>query len=182
MEKEETKGIEAIFILEIIGKPPEHLVETLENMIKQIDEEKGVSVKHKKVNEPVTMKENQNFYTSFAEIVVEVDEVINLAMLMFKYMPAHIEIISPELIALTNNNWNDILNEVIRRLHGYDEIARIIQVEKTILEKKLKGLMSEKKEKTEIDEDKEMAEKNEKQKKTEINKDEDKSLEKNDRI
>ena len=161
MEKEETKGIEAIFIIEIIGKPPEHLVETLENMIKQIDEEKGVSVKHKKVNEPITMKENQEFYTSFAEIVVEVDEVINLVMLMFKYMPAHIEIISPELIVLSNNNWNDILNEVVRRLHGYDEIARIIQVEKTILEKKLRELMSEKDEKdekegkTEIKKDKE---------------------------
>ena len=159
MEKEETKGIEAIFIIEIIGKPPEHLVETLENMIKQIDEEKGVSVKHKKVNEPITMKENQEFYTSFAEIVVEVDEVINLVMLMFKYMPAHIEIISPELIVLSNNNWNDILNEVVRRLHGYDEIARIIQVEKTILEKKLRELMSEK------------GEKNEKEGKTEIKKD-----------
>jgi len=169
MEKEETKGIEAIFILEIIGKPPEHLVETLENMIKQIDEEKGVSVKHKKVNEPVTMKENQQFYTSFAEIVVEVDEVINLAMLMFKYMPAHVEIMSPELIALTNNNWNDILNEVIRRLHGYDEIARIIQVEKTILEKKLRELMAEKQEKTvESKSDKDP----EKQEKTEIKKDE----------
>jgi len=169
MEKEETKGIEAIFIIEIIGKPPEHLVETLENMIKQIDEEKGVSVKHKKVNEPVTMKENQQFYTSFAEIVVEVDEVINLAMLMFKYMPAHVEIMSPELIALTNNNWNDILNEVIRRLHGYDEIARIIQVEKTILEKKLRELMAEKQEKTvESKSDKDP----EKQEKTEIKKDE----------
>ncbi len=168
MEKEETKGIEAIFIIEIIGKPPEHLVETLENMIKQIDEEKGVNVKHKKVNEPVTMKENQQFYTSFAEITVEVDEVINLAMLMFKYMPAHVEIISPELIVLSNNNWNDILNEVIRRLHGYDEIARIIQVEKTILEKKLRELMSEKQEKTvESKSDKDPK----KQEKTEIKKD-----------
>ena len=166
MEKEETKGIEAIFIIEIIGKPAEHLVETLENMIKQIDEEKGVSVKHKKVNEPVTMKENEEFYTSFAEIVVETDEVINLAMLMFKYMPAHVEIISPELIVLTNNNWNDILNEVIRRLHGYDEIARIIQVEKTILEKKLRELMSKK------------GEKNEKEGKVEIKKDKEKSPEK----
>jgi len=64
-------------------------------------------------------------------------------------MPAHVEIISPELIVLSNNNLNDILNEVVRRLHGYDEIARIIQVEKTILEKKLRELMSEKKEKEE---------------------------------
>ncbi len=60
-------------------------------------------------------------------------------------MPAHIEIIHPELIALTNNGWNDILNELTRRLHGYDEIARVIQVEKGILEKRLRDVLEKNK-------------------------------------
>jgi len=141
----ETKGINAMMIIEVIGRPPEHLTETLNKIISQIDEEKGVNVKEKKVNEPVLMKDQKDFYTSFAEVGIEVEEILGLAMLMFKYMPAHIEIISPELIALTNNGWNDILNELARRLHGYDEIARIIQVEKNILEKKLKEGMKESK-------------------------------------
>ena len=141
----ETKGINAIIILEIIGKPPEYLTETLNKIISQIDEEKGVSIKEKKVNEPVLMKDQKDFYTSFAEVEVEVEGILYLVMLMFKYMPAHIEIISPEIITLTNNGWNEILNELARRLHGYDEVARVIQVEKSILEKKLKELMEEKK-------------------------------------
>lgn len=145
----ETKGINAVMIIEVIGKPPEHLTETLNKMISQIDEEKGVNVKEKKLNEPVLMKDQKDFYTSFAEIGIEVEEILEIAMLMFKYMPAHIEIISPELIALTNNGWNEILNELARRLHGYDEIARIIQVEKNILEKKLKEGMKEKQTKVE---------------------------------
>jgi hypothetical protein len=62
---------------------------------------------------------------------------------MFKYMPAHIEIIQPELIALSNNGFNDILNELTRRLHGYDEIARIMQIEKQILLKKIQELGGE---------------------------------------
>ena len=140
----ETKNIRAVMIIEVIGKPPEHLTETLNNMIKQIDEEKGVSVQNKKLNEPVLMKDQKDFYTSFAEIEVEVEEIFHLAILMFKYMPAHVEIISPELIALTNNGWNDIFNELTRRLHGYDEVARVIQAEKNILEKKLRELMGEK--------------------------------------
>jgi len=146
MNLTETKNIRVVMIIEVIGRPPEHLIETLNDLIKQIDEEKGVVVKEKKVNEPALMKDQKDFYTSFAEIEVEVEEILDLAMLMFKYMPAHIEIISPELIALTNNGWNDILNELTRRLHGYDEIARIIQTEKTILEKKLKEVINEKKE------------------------------------
>ncbi|MFA4953482.1 MAG: hypothetical protein WC584_04630 [Candidatus Pacearchaeota archaeon] len=141
MNLTETKKIRAIIILEVIGKPPEHLTETLESMIKNIDSEQEVRVIEKKINEPVSMKENKEFYTSFAEIEIEVEEIMRLVGLMFKYMPSHIEVISHEFIALTNNSWNDILNETIRRIHGYDEVARIIQTEKIILENKLRELM-----------------------------------------
>jgi hypothetical protein len=154
-KSEETKNIAAVMIIEVIGRPPEHLTETLDDIVKRIDEENGVSVKKKKINEPVLMKkdadssekikEQEDFYISFAEVEVEVEEILYLTILMFKYMPAHIEIISPELIALTNNGWNDILNELTRRLHGYDEIARVLQVERGILEKKLKSVLEEKK-------------------------------------
>jgi len=136
----ETKNVKAIMIIEVIGRPPEYLTETLKSMIKQIDEEKGVKIREEKIKEPVLMKDQKDFYISFAEIEVEVEEILSLAMLIFKYMPAHIEIISPEMITLINNDLNDILNELTRRLHGYDEVARIIQIEKNILEKKLKEL------------------------------------------
>lgn len=159
MNSDETKNIKVLMILEVLGRPPEHLTETLENLIKQIDEEKGVVVKKKEIKEPIPMKDKvgslekggsekiktENFFTSFAEIELEIEEVMYFAMLVFKYMPAHIEIISPELIALTNNGWNEIFNELTRRLHGYDEVARVLQVEKGILERKLKELIERKK-------------------------------------
>ena len=144
-DERETRDIRAILIVEVIGRPPEHLTETLNEIVKKIDEEKGVSVKEKRLHEPVLMKEQKDFYTSFAEVEIEVEEILNLAILMFKYMPANVEILSPELIALTNNGWSDIFSELTRRLHGYDEVARIIQVEKNILEKKLRELMPKEK-------------------------------------
>ena len=154
--KNEGKGIRAMMVLEVIGKPPEHLVETLEELIKKIDEEKGVKVIEKKINEPVVIKDPKTgeenkpgFYTTFAEIEVEVEDILYLAVLMFKYMPSHIEIIEPELIALTNSGWNDIFNELTRRLHGYDEVTRVLQVERNILEQKLKAILGEKKEEAE---------------------------------
>jgi len=84
------------------------------------------------------MKDQNGLYTTFAEVEVEVEEILYLIRLLFKYMPAHVEIISPEILTLNNNGWNDVLNELMGRLHGYDEIARITKVEKDILEKKLK--------------------------------------------
>ena len=95
----------------------------------------------KKINEPILMKDNKDFYTTFAEIELEVEDILYLAILMFKYMPAHVEVIEPELIALTNNGWTDILSELTRRLHGYEEVARVIQMQNAQMQKKLKELM-----------------------------------------
>jgi len=142
MSSDEVK-VSAIMILDIIGRPPEHLVESLEKIIGNIEKEQGITLTSKQIKEPTLMKDQKDFYTTFAEIEVEVDEILYLAILMFKYMPAHIEIIQPELIALSNNGFNDILNELARRLHGYDEIARIMQIEKQILLKKIQELGGE---------------------------------------
>ncbi len=135
------KKINAIFVLEIIGRPPEYLTETLNEIAKKISEEKGVKIKETKINAPVVMKNQPDFYTSFAEIEVEVDEILYLAILLFKYMPAHVEILSPQNINLPNSGWNEIFNEVTRRLHGYEEIVRIMQAEKNVLENRLRGIM-----------------------------------------
>jgi len=143
MSSEENE-IRAILILEVIGRPPQHLKETLEKLIDNMDKEKGVEVKEKKINEPMEIKDKKDLYTTFAEVEVEVKSILHLAMLMFKYMPAHIEIISPENLMLSNNSIGEIFSEIIRRLHGYDEIAMIIQAEKKVLEQKLRALLEEK--------------------------------------
>jgi hypothetical protein len=136
------KKIRAVFILETIGHPPEYLTEALNGLIKSMGEEKGVKVIESKVNPPVQMKNQKDFFTSFAEIEVELDEVLNIAILMFKYMPAHIEVISPEHLSISNSEMGDLFSELTRRLHGYEELARIMQNEKIILETRLRELLA----------------------------------------
>ena len=147
MSLDETKNIRAIFIIEVAGRPPEHLTETLEKIIEKIKEEKGVKVKEQKINNPAPMKDQEKFYTNFAEVELELEDSLKLLFMIFRYMPAHVEIVYPENIKLTNNGFSVVLNELVRRLHGYDEIAKVIQVEKNILEKKLRAVLEEKKQK-----------------------------------
>jgi len=94
----ETGKITAVMVLEIIGRPAKHLVDTLEEIIKEMGEERGVKINNKKINEPVELKDRKDFFTTFAEIEIEVEAASELAMLMFKYMPAHVEVVSPESI------------------------------------------------------------------------------------
>lgn len=137
------KKIIVSFILEVIGRPKEHLVQTLEEMIAKIDAEEKASVKNKKIHEPTVMKDQQDLFATFAEVEIEVEEAIFLAILMFKYMPAHVEIVSPEKMVFQNNQFADILNELTRRLHGYDELARIFQIEKNKMLEKIQELNSQ---------------------------------------
>jgi len=144
MSLDETKNIKSTFIIEVAGKPPEHLTDSLKKLIDKLKQEKGISVKNQKINKPVLMKDQKDFYTNFAEIELEVGDVLTLLSLIFRYMPAHVEINYPENIRMTNDGLTIILNELTRRLHGYDEIARVIQIEKKILENKLRAILEEK--------------------------------------
>ncbi len=139
----ETK-VTAMMVIEILGRPKEHIVESLQKIVDQIKEEKNVNLEESKIHEPKEVKDQKDLFTTFAEVEVKVESPITLAMLMFKYMPAHMEIISPEHINLTNNGYGDILNELTRRLHGYDEVARVLQAEKEILENQIRQLAPKK--------------------------------------
>lgn len=141
-----SEKIEAVIIFEILGKPPEHIVEALEEIIKQIGSEKGVVIKEKRIEEPKELEKEKGMYTTFCEIIAEFDELINVIVLLFKYMPAHIQIISPEKVTIKHTEMNEAFNEVARRLHAYDEVARVLQIEKSVLETKLRELLGQKKE------------------------------------
>ena len=134
------ENVNAILILDIVGRPPEYLMENLERIAEEMGKEKGVKIISKNIKEPTPLKENKEFYTTFAEIEVETENILYLVILMFKYMPAHVEVLSPERITLANNEWSDILSELTRKLHSYDEVARVIQAERVTLLQKLKEL------------------------------------------
>lgn len=139
MSSENTK-INAEIIVEVLGRPKEHLVKTLEGLIDQMDKEKGVKVEGKKIHEPNPVKDKDDFFSSYAQIELELEEMIHLILILFKYMPSNIEVTYPEKVLLKNMDMSEMFNEITRRLHKYDEVARIMEAEKKILENKLKKI------------------------------------------
>lgn len=130
----------ALMVVEILGKPKEYLTETLEKISEEISKEKDVKIVEKTIHEPVEVKDQKDIYSTFMEIEVEVASPLLLARLVFKYMPSHMEILEPEKINMTNNEYGEILSELARKLHQYDEVARVIQMEKKILENQIRKL------------------------------------------
>ncbi len=132
--------IQAIFILEILGKPAEHIKKTLTDIVKKLGEEKDVKVISKSVAEPkpfqVKEKISQELFTSFAEIEFETN-MQKLMLLVYGYMPSHIDIIKPEDLRVKNSDLNLFLNELTRRLHQYDELARAFIINQQVLAKQI---------------------------------------------
>lgn len=123
-------------IFEIMGRPKEHVSNSLNLLIDKLAAEKGVKLLEKKLHEPKPI-EKSDLFTTFAELTLELDSLANYFGIMFVYMPSNIEIISPENLEIKNFELTELGNKLISRLHDYDAIAKKMLTEKNILLKKL---------------------------------------------
>jgi hypothetical protein len=131
--------INVSFIIEILGRPKENVSESLNTIVVKIGAEKGISILNKTYHEPRPL-EKSDLFTAFAEVDAELDSFLEYIYLIFTYMPAHIEIISPEKLPLSNLEINEIGNNLVRRLHHYDAVAKTVVVERNMLAQKLKQI------------------------------------------
>ncbi len=149
---DEEQKIEGSFIIEILGKPKEHVKESIEKLVSSMNEEKGTSVLEKTIHNPKKLeqkeedKEQDEMFTTFAEIDVEFDKMENLLNFVFKFMPSNIEINKPENFVLKNDYIGEILTGITLRLHKYDEVAKKLYQDNAILQKRLNSIASKIKE------------------------------------
>lgn|SRR3989338_4685470 len=129
--------LQANIILEILGRPPEHIKEALNTLTAKLGSENGIKIIEKTIHEPIPVKDSKDLFTTFADITLELESLINYFNLIFSYMPSHIELINPEKIILTNIDFNELGNKLIQRLHDYDAITKKTLYDNKILMEKL---------------------------------------------
>jgi len=119
--------VTAIIVIEMMGRPPEHLKENLEKYVDKLDDVKGVKVISKKSSEPKDLKESDNLYTIFSEVELECDTLKTLGNVMFDFMPASVEVVEPSKVVLTSDEATDFMNALTGRLHRYDDVVKVMQ-------------------------------------------------------
>ena len=129
--------INAICFFEILGKPADHVKNSMETLIEKMNTEKGVKILNKKVQDTIPAKNSQTLFTTFAEVEFEFDTLSHLFGIVFAYMPSTVEIITPERINMSNGELNQFAAALTQRLHNYDSIAKNILMERQILFKEL---------------------------------------------
>ncbi|MFA6023297.1 MAG: hypothetical protein WC781_04370 [Candidatus Pacearchaeota archaeon] len=128
------------FVLEILGRPAEYIIESIEQLIETMEKENGIKITQKTIHEPKKVEESKDLFTTFAEIEAEFDDFTSIINIIFKYPPSHFEIISPEEFRLKNSDISNLITAIILKLHRYDEIAKKITVDNAMLQNKLKEI------------------------------------------
>jgi hypothetical protein len=137
-EKLEQGYLRCNIIIEVVGKPKEHVEETMRMLLKKLKEEKDVEVLEGKVHKP---KEQRAFFSSFVELDILVKNMASFTTLCFDYMPSSVEITVPEHIRMNSNHIADFINDMLAKLHDVDMRFKNVNVSNQILEKNLRSLL-----------------------------------------
>jgi hypothetical protein len=124
--------IKAIMILEILGRPADYVKESAFVLVDSLGKEKGIKILKRSVADSKKV-EGKEMFSTFAEIEVETENILVLFDIMFRYMPAHIEILEPTDMRMESADLDAMLSNLIFKLHRYDELAKILTIEKQIL-------------------------------------------------
>ena len=150
MEKQ--KKITANFIIEILGRPADHVEKTLGELVEKLGGEKGVRIiesnvhpakelEDKNTEDKKEIKVEQRLFTSFADVEAEFEGIYELVSVIFNYMPSNVEILSPESLVISNNFLSEFLTGIILKLHKYDEVTKKVVHDNAILEARIKNLV-----------------------------------------
>lgn len=127
----ETK-IRAKIIEEMVGSPKEHIETTFNDLLEKIKKE--FEVVEETINEPEEIK---GMWSTFVELEINFNDMNQLTGFCFDFMPSSVEIISPKELTVEHNDINNLLNDILAKLHQYSMLLKNTIAENKILKKKL---------------------------------------------
>ena len=140
--------VHAIFVIELAGRPPEHIEKALHTLVDAFGKQKGVEVITQKFHKA---KSVEKLFSCFSEIEFLADSFSRLLNLIFYFMPSSIEIIEPEIIKVKVSDANNISNDLSSRLHQYDTMTKKMQIERAIMIKQAEEKLKQNKENSKKD-------------------------------
>lgn len=139
---EEKSEVIARVILNVAGKPKEHVDDSMRQMIETIEKEKGIKILKKKI---MKAQKEESYFSSVSEIDIRLEDSSALMGFCLDYMPSSVEVIEPDVVEMDTLGMSGILNDMLSKLHhvnmGYASIKAENQLLKQNGENLLKNLV-----------------------------------------
>jgi len=136
---EPSKNIRCKVIIEVLGKPKEHIEKALKNYIKSIKDDSELSILNESYAEPKEIE--KQLWTAFVEIDMLITGFQKLIQFCLDYMPSSIDIIKPDDAMLSNRELTNIFNDLQAKLHSVDMIAKNLRAENDFLKRNMNVLL-----------------------------------------
>ncbi len=127
-------------IIEVLGKPKEHVQKALQDYVEQLKKNPQYNIMHQESAE-VQQQEEGELWTTFTELEIQAETVDDIVAFCFNYMPALIEIIEPRELMLKDVQVSQLLSTLQGKLHQVDMVAKQVAVEKEHLQKNMGRLL-----------------------------------------
>ncbi len=132
-------GIHCRMIIEMVGAPEQHVIDTLKLVLKTLrEEEKGIEVLDGKVHKP---RRQGEFFSTFAELEVIFEDLPMIGAVCFAYMPSSIEIIEPRDFRLKAGEATEFVNGILGSLHDVDARFKNVNAANKVLEENSMALL-----------------------------------------
>ncbi|MBU4284139.1 MAG: hypothetical protein KJ968_03460 [Nanoarchaeota archaeon] len=125
-------------IIEIVGKPKEHIEKALRIVVEKIKEQRDIKI----VEEQLFNAEKQNeMFSTFAELGILFKDIQTLMGFCFDFMPSSVEILDPKKLGFESNNFAGLINDLLARLHQIN--LKVVQnnAEKKALKKNMLNML-----------------------------------------
>ncbi len=128
-------------VVEVLGKPKEHVDSTLRGYLQKLKENTRYEVLKEDLAE-LKQHEQSELWMAFAELEIKTSGVADIIDFCFDYMPSFLEIIEPEELSLDSLTISSFLNDMQAKLHGVDMIAKQMKMENQLLNQSLARLLN----------------------------------------
>ena len=125
-------------IIEVLGKPKEHVEAALKQYIEHIKEDSELVVLNEDYSEA---KEQGKLWSKFVELDLVVKGTKKLISFCFEYMPSSIEVLKPEHLIMSNPELSNFLNDLQARLHNVDMTVKNLNAENEFIKRNMNAIV-----------------------------------------
>jgi len=121
-------------IIEVLGKPKEHVEQALKMYVEKIKQDSDLIILREEFADAI---QKEGLWTIFAELEMVVKGIRKLISFCFDYMPSSVQILKPESYSLNRSTIEDFINDLQARLHDVDMVAKKLKNENEFLRKNM---------------------------------------------
>jgi hypothetical protein len=124
-------------IIEIVGKPKEHIEETMNSLLLKLSQDVRFGLTMIDTKKANKVDKSDGLFTIFTEVEILARTPSDIIFFGSEYMPSNIEVIEPTSIELQGADFSAMFNEYISRIHATDFEYKKLKAENNILSQSL---------------------------------------------